>query len=100
MRIKYAHPLIKVNAMSSTASPSVRRASRTKRAANLSISSDLLDDAKALGINVSQVCDAYLRQVVQHEQALRWRSEYAAFIAAYNHDLDANGLPLDEWRSF
>ena len=68
--------------------------------ANLSISSDVLDDAKALGINVSQVCDAYLRQVVQQEHALRWRSEHAAFIAAYNRDLDANGLPLDEWRGF
>ena len=101
MRIKYAHLFMKVNAMSSTTtSPPARRVSRAKRAANLSISSDVLNDAKALGINVSQVCDAYLRQVVQAEQALRWRSEHAAFIAAYNHDLDAHGLPLDEWRSF
>ena len=71
-----------------------------KRAANLSISRDVLDDAKALGINVSQVCDAYLRQVVQAEQALRWRQEHADFIAAYNRDLDTNALPLDEWRGF
>ena len=71
-----------------------------KRAANLSISRDVLDDAKALGINVSQVCDAYLRQVVQTEQALRWRQEHADFIAAYNDDLEAQGLSLSEWRSF
>ena len=49
---------------------------------------------------MSLVCDAYLRQVVQAEQALRWRQEHADFIAAYNDDLEAQGLSLSEWRSF
>jgi hypothetical protein len=30
----------------------------------------------------------------------RWREEYADFIAAYNEELAAEGLPLDEWRTF
>lgn len=53
-----------------------------------------------LKINVSQVCDSHLREVVRREQERRWREEHADFIAAYNATIEADGLPLDEWRSF
>ncbi len=72
----------------------------TKRPANLSLSADVLDAAKALCINVSQVCDRHLREVVRQEQERRWRQENAAFISAYNATVDAEGLPLAEWRTF
>jgi hypothetical protein len=35
-----------------------------KRAVNLSLSADVLAAARALNINVSQVCDSHLREVV------------------------------------
>ncbi|TXH31652.1 MAG: hypothetical protein E6Q94_07620 [Burkholderiaceae bacterium] len=44
-----------------------------KRSANLSLSADVLDAAKALRINVSQVCDRHLREVVRQEQARLWQ---------------------------
>jgi antitoxin CcdA len=72
----------------------------TKRATNLSLSADVLDAARMLGINVSQVCDSHLREVVRREQERRWREEYADFIAAYNATLEAEGLPLEEWKTF
>ena len=78
----------------------VRSAPSGKRAINLSLSVDVLDAAKQLNINVSQVCDSYLRGIVRLEQERRWRAEHADFIAAYNAIIDAEGLPLDEWRSF
>ena len=71
-----------------------------KRAINLSLSADVLDAAKSLQINVSQVCDSHLRDVVRREQEVRWRREHADFIAAYNASINAEGLPLDEWRTF
>jgi len=71
-----------------------------KRAANLTLSADILTAAKALDINIAQVCDTHLREVVQREQERRWREDHADFIAAYNATMDAEGLPLDEWRSF
>lgn len=71
-----------------------------KRATNLSLSADVLDAAKLLKINVSQVCDSHLREVVRREQERRWREEHADFIAAYNATIEAEGLPLDEWRTF
>lgn len=71
-----------------------------KRATNLSLSADVLDAARMLGINVSQVCDSHLREVVRREQERRWREEHTDFIAAYNATLEAEGLPLDEWKTF
>ena len=71
-----------------------------KRAINLSLSSDVLEAAKGLQINVSQVCDAYLREVVRREQEIRWRTEHADFVAAYNASIETEGLPLAEWRTF
>ena len=65
----------------------------------------MLEAAKALNINISQTCNAYLRKVVKEEQARRWREEYADFVMAYNETLiaeglPAEGLPLDEWKTF
>jgi antitoxin CcdA len=71
-----------------------------KRATNLSLSSDVLDAAKLLKINISQVCDSYLREVVRNEQERKWREDYADFIAAYNATIEVEGLPMDEWKSF
>ena len=76
------------------------RTRSAKRATNLSLSADVLDAAKSLQINVSQLCDNYLRGVVRHEQMHRWRTEHADFIAAYNATIETEGLPLDEWRTF
>jgi antitoxin CcdA len=71
-----------------------------KRATNLSLSSDVLDAAKHLNFNISQICDIQLSDVVRREQERKWREDHADFIAAYNATIEAEGLPLDEWRSF
>jgi antitoxin CcdA len=71
-----------------------------KRATNLTLSADVLEAAKHLEINISKVCDSHLREVVRREQERRWRQEHADFILAYNATIEAEGLPLDEWRNF
>ena len=78
----------------------MRTGSSGKRAINLSLSSDVLDAAKQLDINISQVCDTCLREVVRREQERKWREDHADFIAAYNATVEAEGLPLEAWRSF
>ena len=80
--------------------PRARTSASGKRATNLSLSSDVLDAAKQLAINISQVCDSHLREVVRREQERQWREDHADFIAAYNATIESEGLPLDEWRSF
>jgi antitoxin CcdA len=37
---------------------------------------------------------------VQREQERQWRENHADFITAYNSTIAAEGLPLDEWKSF
>ena len=77
-----------------------RSKASSKRAANLTLSADIMAAAKALDINISQVCDAHLREVVKREQERRWREEHADFISAYNAIVETEGMPLDEWRGF
>jgi antitoxin CcdA len=100
--LKYAHTLMRMEiAMPATQSaPRVRTSASGKRAINLSLSNDVLEAAKHLAINISQVCDNHLREVVRREQERKWREDHADFIAAYNATIEAEGLPLDEWRSF
>lgn len=74
--------------------------STPKKATNITLSSDVLNQAKALGINISQACDQFLRDLVTREQEQRWQAENAEFIAAYNASVERDGLPLDAWRTF
>jgi antitoxin CcdA len=55
-----------------------------KKATNITLSSDVLAEAKALGINISQSCDQFLRELVRMERERRWQQDSADFIAAYN----------------
>ena len=80
--------------------PKRRSRQPLKRATNVTLSADVLDAAKALELNISQVCDNHLRHMVAQEQERRWRSEHADFIVAYNATIEAEGLPLDQWRTF
>jgi antitoxin CcdA len=105
MVVEYAHNMMRMEIdMPTVQTQTVKRLPRSrqiaKRAVNLSLSADVLEAARSLQINVSQVCDAYLRDVVRREQENRWRSEHAEFIVAYNASIETEGLPLDEWRTF
>ena len=72
----------------------------TKKATNITLSADVLNEAKALGINLSQACDPFLRELVRTERERRWQANHTGFIAAYNRSVETEGLPLDAWRSF
>lgn len=71
-----------------------------KKATNITLSVDVLNEAKALGINISQACDQYLRELVKNERERRWQQDNAEFIAAYNQSVEQEGLPLEQWQSF
>ena len=71
-----------------------------KKATNITLSADVLADAKAFGINISQACDGFLRERVKQERQRQWLSQNAEFIAEYNKTLETEGLPLDQYRNF
>jgi antitoxin CcdA len=56
----------------------------------------VLNAAKAFELNISQVCDSYLRQLVIQEQERRRRNKHADFIAAYNCTIKAESIPLSQ----
>jgi antitoxin CcdA len=71
-----------------------------KRAINTTMSADTIADAKALGINVSQACERGLVEEIRETRNARWRAENREAIEAWNEWVEANGLPLGEYRQF
>jgi antitoxin CcdA len=71
-----------------------------KKATNLTLNSEVLLEAKKLGINISKFCDAFLESLVNSEKERLWKSENQDFINEYNQITEKEGLPLDKWRTF
>lgn len=72
----------------------------TRKATNLSLDVALVEDARALGINLSRACEDGLRQQIAAERGRRWQTENAEAIAAWNVWAENNELPLDKYRQF
>lgn len=72
----------------------------TRRPTNLSLDSALVEEAKALGINLSRACEAALRQEIAAERGRQWQADNAEGIAASNAYVEKYGLPLEKYRMF
>ena len=77
-----------------------RYANGRKRRTNVSLSETLVEDARELGINVSQACEEGLTAAVKAEQGKRWKEENADSIRQYNEWIEKNGVPLARYRRF
>jgi len=71
-----------------------------RRAANVTLPEPLIQEAKALGINLSQACEKGLAASVSEARAAAWLRENRAALDAWNDDVEANGIPLSEFRQF
>jgi antitoxin CcdA len=71
-----------------------------KRPANLSVNSDLLNQAKQQGINLSAAFEQMLVEQLKAKQRQAWISENQSAIAAYNQNVEQNGVFSDHLRSF
>jgi antitoxin CcdA len=71
-----------------------------KRATNLTIDPVLLDEARALNINLSATFEASLRDAVRKQKAAKWLEENRAALEGYNAWIEQNGLPLEKYRQF
>jgi antitoxin CcdA len=56
------------------------------RATNITLSLDVYNAAKALGINLSLTSQRFPRVAIRIEKERHWAVGYANFIAAYNRD--------------
>ena len=71
-----------------------------KKAVNVSVQTELLDAARAEGINLSATLEAALADQLRIRRRDRWRTENEAAIEAYNRDVDENGSFGDHARGF
>jgi antitoxin CcdA len=74
--------------------------SAPRKATNLSIRTDLLEQARALDINLSREFELHLAEAVRKRQAEQWVQANHAAIEAYNRHLERDGLWSDGLRSF
>lgn len=74
--------------------------SAPKKATNLTVNSDLLSQAKALGINVSAILEQSLAEQVRKLKAEAWVRENQSAIQAYNHDVEDHGTFSEDLRAF
>ncbi len=77
-----------------------RHANSRKRPTNVSLSETLVDEARELGINVSQACEEGLAAAVKAENGRRWKEENADSIREYNKWIAEHGNPLAKYRMF
>ncbi len=71
-----------------------------KRPTNLSLNSKVLDLAKQLGINLSQLVDAYLEEEVRRRLRERWLERNRDGIEQYNARIEKEGTFSRQWRTF
>lgn len=78
----------------------LRRPPSSRRATNVSLPADLIDEAKRLDINISQACEQGLKQQVSKTKNDRWREENREAIESSNAYVEKYGLPLAKYRQF
>ncbi len=71
-----------------------------KKAANLTVRADLLEDARAYKINLSQTLEAALAVEVKKRREAEWLEQNKEAIAAYNREIAEHGLFSDGFRTF
>jgi len=66
----------------------------------VSLPTDLLDEARALGVAFSAACESGLARAVATAKAARWLAENADALNSSNDYVERNGLPLARYRRF
>ncbi len=67
-----------------------------KRAVNLFVDTELLDEARRMNINISETLEQRLMGLVREERERRWLQENQEAIAQYNRRVAEHGLLSDD----
>ena len=70
-----------------------------KRAVNLFVDAELLDEARRMRIDISETLERRLRTIVRAEQEKRWLDENRDAIASINMFIRRHGLLTGRLRS-
>ena len=93
MRMDRPHKMSRTVADGSTSRPQ-------KKAVNLSINRELLNQARSGDLNLSSVLEAALEQKLRQLARERWLAENRVSIEAYNEQVEKHGVFSDGLRTF
>jgi len=71
-----------------------------RKPVNLSIDTGVVAAARNAGINLSQACEAALRDAAKIERDRKWREDNRDWADAVNRWVEQNALPLEKYRLF
>lgn len=80
--------------------PDLYNTAAPKKAANLSVNSDLLRKARALNINLSATLERALKEELAKREAAQWVEKNRSAIRSYNEFVEQHGCFGDEFREF
>ena len=69
-----------------------------KRALNVTIRTDLAEEAREFGTNISAVLERALEQEHREKRRERWRAANREAIEAWNEWIEENGIPFEDLR--
>jgi antitoxin CcdA len=64
------------------------------------VRADVLQEAKALGLNLSKIFEAAVTEAVRRRREEAWRHENRDAIDSYNAKVARDGVFSDRWRKF
>ena len=73
---------------------------RVKKTVTVILEPELIQEAKAAGINLSQTLRNALKAEIKEIEAARWKKENEAAIDYLNQLTEENGLLSDAYRTF
>lgn len=100
MRIHYAHMKTARRIAKPSPAKHIRRRPARKAPTNLSLRIDLVQRAKALGLNLSEVVESALDKAIREAEQARWLAENEKAIEYYNAFVEEHGLFGEEFRQF
>ena len=71
-----------------------------RKAANLSLRSSLLAEARELKINISRAAEAGITKAIAEKRAAIWQKENREAIESSNTYMEKHGLPPEKCRMF
>ena len=71
-----------------------------RKAANLTIDGNLLEEARSLSVNISRAAEEGIANAVKAEKERRWKIENREAIESSNRWVEEHGLPLAKYRQF
>jgi antitoxin CcdA len=73
---------------------------RRRKATNVTVDHVLLERARRLKLNLSQVLEAGLTDALRRHEAEQWLERNRAALEAYNEHVEKHGVFIDGLRSF